>query len=96
MFTYSPAGGFWGSYRHRNAYFRSRNLRPTPRVREHNMEESGMAGRKVSKLPQPGSDGWKAFVADAIAKPPSRRTKAEREAIAAAMAQAEAERASKH
>lgn len=55
-----------------------------------------MAVRKAPKVPQPGSDAWKAFVADAIAKPPSRRTKAEREAIAAAMAQAEAEGAVKH
>ncbi len=55
-----------------------------------------MAARKAPKVPKPGSDAWKAYVANAIAKPPSRRTKPEREAIAAAMAQGEAEQAVKH
>lgn len=46
--------------------------------------------------PQVNSDAWKTFVADAIAKHPHERSKAEREAIATAMAMHQAERAVKH
>ena len=41
----------------------------------------------TKKTPTPGSDAWKTFVADAMAKDPSRRTDAEREAIQQAMAE---------
>jgi hypothetical protein len=36
---------------------------------------------KKSAVPAEGSDEWKAFVADAAAKDPSKRTEAEREAL---------------
>ena len=42
------------------------------------------------------SDAWKTFVADAMAKHPNRRSNAEREAVAIAMAIHEAEKARKH
>jgi hypothetical protein len=41
---------------------------------------------KRKEMPQIGSDEWKTFVADAIAKRPARRTAAEREAIKTAIA----------
>ena len=47
------------------------------------MAEGKFAKRK--EMPQIGSDEWKTFVADAIAKPPARRT-AEHEAIKTAIA----------
>ena len=36
-------------------------------------------------IPERNSDEWKTFVADAIAKPPAKRTQQEREEIAYAM-----------
>jgi hypothetical protein len=42
--------------------------------------------KKPARVPLVGSDAWKTFVADAIAKPPSMRTKQEQEAIRIAMA----------
>lgn len=37
------------------------------------------------QVPPVGSDAWKTFVADAIAKAPAKRTKQEQEAIRIAM-----------
>jgi len=46
-----------------------------------------MHALRAERKPAPpfGSDEWKAFVADAMAKPPSARTMAERKAIRRAM-----------
>jgi len=44
--------------------------------------------KKPARVPLVGSDAWKTFVADAIAKPPSLRTKQEQEAIRIAMTEA--------
>jgi hypothetical protein len=48
--------------------------------------------KKPAKSPPVGSDAWKTFVADAIAKPPSKRTEQEREAIRIATTEADAPR----
>ena len=47
---------------------------------------------KPAKVPPVGSDAWKTFVADAIAKAPARRTEQEQEAIRIAMTEADAPR----
>jgi hypothetical protein len=41
----------------------------------------------TKQTPHPGSDEWKTFVADAMAKDPAKRTREEREAIKQAMAE---------
>ena len=48
--------------------------------------------KKPAKVPPVGSDAWKTFVADAIAKAPARRTEQEQEAIRIAMTEADAPR----
>ena len=48
--------------------------------------------KKPARVPLVGSDAWKTFVVDAIAKPPSMRTKQEQEAIRIAMTEAGAPR----
>jgi len=58
------------------------------------MTKQSKASRKAA--PPINSDAWKSFVVDAIGKHPQERSDAEREAIAAAMAMHQAERAVKH
>lgn len=52
--------------------------------------------KPANATPTVNSDAWKSFVADAIAKHPQKRSDAEREAIAVAMAMQQAEAAVKH
>jgi hypothetical protein len=56
----------------------------------HPYKRREWVAKKPAKVPPVGSDAWKTFVADAIAKPPSTRTKAECEAIRIAMTEADA------
>jgi hypothetical protein len=51
---------------------------------------------KAQIAPTVNSKAWKTFVADAMAKHPDRRSNAEREAVAVAMAMHEAGKAQKH
>jgi hypothetical protein len=58
----------------------------------HPYKRREWVAKKPAKVPPVGSDAWKTFVADAIAKAPARRTEQEQEAIRMAMTEVDAPR----